>query len=237
MNNLTLLPGWALAASNLLPLQQALHERLPDLAVQLVELPPRLQMSTLEPDLTALVEALPAGWLAGWSLGGMLAVQLQRRFPERFCGVITIASNACFAARDGWPHAMPVDTFKAFLADAREQPERILKRFSLLVTQGGENARELSKQLQWSDADPLQRLNQLALLGVIDNRIPLQRCAQPVLHCLGGNDALVPAAVESDLLALNGNARVRMLPQGSHALPLEAPLWLAGEIAEWLEAQ
>jgi len=43
--------------------------------------------------------------------------------------------------------------------------------------------------------------------------------------------------VESDLLALNGNARVRMLPQGSHALPLEAPLWLAGEIAEWLEAQ
>ncbi|MEL0169266.1 MAG: alpha/beta fold hydrolase [Pseudomonadaceae bacterium] len=236
MNNLTLLPGWALAASNLLPLQQALQERLPALNIQLAELP-SLQMSTLEPDLTALAEALPAGWLAGWSLGGMLAVQLQRRFPERFCGVITIASNACFAVRDGWPQAMAVDTFKAFLSDAREQPERILKRFSLLATQGSERGRELSKQLQWSDADPLQRLNQLALLGVMDNRIPLQRCAQPVLHCLGGSDALVPAAVEADLQALNEKARVRVLPQASHALPLEAPLWLAGEIADWLDGQ
>lgn len=237
MNNLTLLPGWALSAENLRPLQQALQERLPDLTVQLAELPPRLQMSTLEPDLAALAEALPVGWLAGWSLGGMLAVQLQRRFPERFCGVITIASNACFAVRSGWPQAMPVDTFKAFLSDAREQPERILKRFSLLVTQGSERGRELSKQLQWSDADPLQRLNQLALLGVIDNRIPLQRSAQPVLHCLGGSDALVPVAVEADLQVLNETARVRVLPQASHALPLEAPLWLAGEIADWLDAQ
>ena len=77
MSNFTLLPGWALAASNLLPLQQALQERLPALNIQAAELPPGLQMSTLEPDLTALAEALPAGWLGGWSLGGVLAVQLR----------------------------------------------------------------------------------------------------------------------------------------------------------------
>ena len=69
MSNFTLLPGWALAASNLLPLQQALQERLPALNIQAAELPPGLQMSTLEPDLTALAEALPAGWLGGWLAG------------------------------------------------------------------------------------------------------------------------------------------------------------------------
>ena len=86
MSNFTLLSGWALAASNLLPLQQALQERLPALNGKVAELPPDLQMSTLEPNLSALAEALPAGWLGGWSLGGVLAVQLQRRFPERFPG-------------------------------------------------------------------------------------------------------------------------------------------------------
>ena len=49
MSNFTLLSGWALAASNLLPLQRALQERLPALNVKVAELPPDLQMSTLEP--------------------------------------------------------------------------------------------------------------------------------------------------------------------------------------------
>lgn len=237
MSNLTLLSGWALAASNLLPLQQALQERLPALNVKVAELPPDLQMSTLEPNLSALAEALPAGWLGGWSLGGVLAVQLQRRFPERFPGVVTITSNACFSAREGWPEAMAPETFKGFISDAREQPERALKRFGLLVTQGAERARELSRQLVWSDLDPLQRLNHLALLGVLDNRVALQRCQQPVLHCLAGADALVPAGAAQALAQLNEQTDVCVLPQASHALPLEAPIWLAGEIGDWLERQ
>jgi pimeloyl-[acyl-carrier protein] methyl ester esterase len=237
MNDLTLLPGWALSASNLHPLQQALQERLPTLQVHLAELPCNLQMSSLETDLTALAEALPAGWLAGWSLGGMLAVQLQRRYPERFCGVVTMASNACFVARKDWPTAMPGETFKAFMSDAREKPDGILKRFALLATQGSEQARTLRRELQWSDADPLQRLNHLALLGVLDNRVTLQRCAQPMLHCLAGQDALVPMETAAALSALNPQAAIKVLPQASHALPLEAPIWLAGEMADWLEAQ
>ena len=70
MSNFTLLSGWALAASNLLPLQRALQERLPALNVKVAELPPDLQMSTLEPNLSALAEALPAGWLGALQHSG-----------------------------------------------------------------------------------------------------------------------------------------------------------------------
>jgi len=235
MNNssINLLPGWALSATNLQPLQQALQSELPALNVHSHELP-AMQMSNLETDLEQLAALLEPGWLVGWSLGGVLAVQLLRRYPERFCGVVTIASNACFSARTDWPEAMSADTFKAFISDAREKPEKIIKRFALLVCQGSTNPRELTKKLQWSDADPLQRLNHLALLGVLDNRIHLSRATQPILHCLAGQDALVPATVASDLQALNAQARLRLHPDASHALPLEQPEWLAQQIAEWI---
>ena len=233
MNSINLLPGWALSAANMAPLQLALQSSLPAFTVYNHELPP-MQMSSLETDLEQLAASLEPGWLMGWSLGGTLAVQLLRRFPERFCGAVTIASNACFAARADWPEAMPADAFKAFFSDAREKPERILKRFALLACQGSEDARELTKQLQWSDADPLQRLNHLALLGVLDNRIHLRRATQSILHCLAAQDALVPASVAAELQALNLQARVRVHPEASHALPLEQPEWVAQQIAEWV---
>ncbi|MEH6493670.1 alpha/beta fold hydrolase [Halopseudomonas sp.] len=231
MNTINLLPGWSLAASNLDALRQALQSCLPNYAVTSHELPP-MQMSNLEADLEQLAGSLQPGWLVGWSLGGTLAIQLLRRYPERFCGAVTITSNACFSARAEWPEAMPTESFKTFFSEAREQPEKMLKRFALLVTQGAEQQRELSRKLQWSDADPLQRLNHLALLGVLDNRVHLRRCEQPVLHCLAAQDALVPAAAAAELQALNPQAKVVVHPQSSHALPLEQPEWLAQQIAE-----
>jgi len=125
MSDITLLPGWSLAAEAMQPLADELA--LPEWRVHTSGLP-ALQMSTLETDLADLADTLKPGVLVGWSLGGMLAVQLQRRFPERFSRVITIASNACFVARKDWPSAMPADTFRAFLNDFRLQPEKTLMR-------------------------------------------------------------------------------------------------------------
>lgn len=239
MTDITLLPGWAMAAENMQPLRDALLERLPGSQVQCHPLP-AIQLSSMEPDLTALAESLSPGVLVGWSLGGMLAVQLQRRFPERFRAVVTIASNACFVTRPDWPTAMPSDTFKQFYADMRSEPEKAIKRFALLVTQGSAQRRSLGKTLQWDAADPEQRLHGLALLAVLDNRIPLARSTAPVLHCLAGNDALVPVTAAQALDRLAGSAgtpvRVAVHAEASHALPLEQPLWLAEQIAGFLEA-
>lgn len=238
MPEISLLPGWAMAPENMHPLREALLERMPGRQFSCHALP-ALQLSSMEPDLAALAEALPAGVLVGWSLGGMLALQLQRRYPERFSAVVTIASNACFVTRPDWQAAMPSETFKQFYADMRSEPARTLKRFALLVTQGSAQRRELGKALKWDQADPEQRLHGLALLGVLDNRASLARSAAPVLHCLGGNDALVPVQVADPLRQLTDStgapAVVVVHPDASHALPLEQPLWLAGQIADFLE--
>ncbi|PKM31331.1 MAG: transporter [Gammaproteobacteria bacterium HGW-Gammaproteobacteria-11] len=236
MTDISLLPGWAMSAQSMQPLQQALAERLPQARIECMDLPP-LQMSSLEPDLAALAERLRPGVLVGWSLGGMLAVQLLRRYPERFSAVVTLASNACFAARPDWPEAMPQAVFKDFYAAARQDQPRCLKRFALLVSQGSEQARSLSKAMPWDHADEEQRLHALALLAVLDNRRALSHSTVPMLHCLAAGDALVPVGVAPALQALNPGARIRINDQASHALPLEHPQWLAEQIGDFLAAE
>lgn len=240
MTDISLLPGWAMAAGTMQPLREALLERLPGRRIKCQGLP-IIRLSNMEPDLIALADRLAPGVLVGWSLGGMLAVQLQRRFPERFSVVVTIASNACFVERAGWPTAMPAEIYKEFYADMRNDPAKALKRFALLVTQGSAQRRSLGKSLQWDEAGAEQRLHGLALLAVLDNRVPLARTAAPMLHCLAGNDALVPAAAAEPLRRLVSASALRgqvlIHPGASHALPLEQPLWLASEIAAFLEAR
>ncbi|MFT6464639.1 MAG: pimeloyl-[acyl-carrier protein] methyl ester esterase [Halopseudomonas sp.] len=233
MPDITLLPGWALSQEAMQPLVDALTPALPGWQVGTLGMP-ALQLSTLETDLAALAEQLPAGVLVGWSLGGMLAVQLQRRFPERFSHVVTIASNGCFVVRKDWPAAMPAEAFKTFLNDFRIQPEKTLKRFALLVAQGSEQPRALAQKLEWDDADADQRLHALALLGVLDSRAALKASAASSLHCFGGQDALVPAAAAQALAALQPLVQVAVHAQASHALPLEQPEWLAERIAAFL---
>lgn len=236
MTHITLLPGWALAPQTLQPLREALLERLPDVGVDILPLP-AIQLSSLETDLSSLAQQIKPGVLVGWSLGGMLAVQLHRRFPEHFPRVATLASNACFVERRDWAQAMPTETFKSFYQDYRDAPEKTLKRFALLVAQGSPQARQLVKALAWDELEAEQRLHALAVLGMLDNRVALSRPLQPMLHCFAGQDALVPVAAAEAIAALHDASRVVVHEQASHALPLEQPLWLAAEIAGWLETR
>src|SRR5690554_3581834 len=146
MKHITLLPGWAVAADSLQSLAEALRQRLPQMQVHIQPLP-TIQLSSLETDLSSLAQQIQPGVLVGWSLGGMLAVQLHRRFPEHFGRVATLASNACFVERRDWTSAMPTDTFKSFYQDYRDDPDKTLKRFALLVSQGSPQARQLSREL------------------------------------------------------------------------------------------
>ncbi|WP_304639607.1 alpha/beta fold hydrolase [Pseudomonas sp.] len=232
MTNVTLLPGWAMGAATLEPLRTALSESLPHSTVQIRELP-SIQLSTIEDDLEALAVGLPAGVLVGWSLGGAVALQLLRRFPERFQSIVCIASNPSFVARADWPGMAP-ETFKSFYADFRDEPERTLKRFGSLVAQGSEQARQLRRALTWDQAEHEQRLHALAVLGVLDGRAALRQAPTGVLYCLGGQDALVPAEVGPALEQTQDRVSVAIHAQASHALPLEQPLWLAHQIQSFL---
>ncbi|MCC6074101.1 alpha/beta fold hydrolase [Pseudomonas sp. GCM10022188] len=233
MSKLILLPGWGLGPAALQPLVAALNEQ--GLATELAELP-----ALASDDPAAWLDELDARlstdcWLGGWSLGGMLAAALGARRGARCNGLVTLASNAGFVAREGWPDAMGSETFAAFRAGCASDAVATLKRFAMLCAQGCSDARALGRQLQ--QGLPAQAAEQLLagldVLAALDNRAALASFAGPQLHLLAELDALVPAAAEA-LLALLPAGEVDVLEGCGHAFVLEQPQALAALLAEFV---
>lgn len=217
---LILLPGWGLDGAVLQPLAEALGA---ELNVQVPTLP-RLYSAAVADWLDELDTRLPLDcWLAGWSLGGMLAAALAARRGARCRGLISLASNACFVASDAWPTAMPAQTHAAFHEGCQHNGSATLKRFAMLCAQGGADVRVLSRQLQGhlATGDEPALLVGLRLLASLDNRAALTAFSGPQLHLLAEQDALVPAAVASELLALLPAGEVDVLEDCGHAFVLE----------------
>lgn len=169
-DHLILLPGWGLGSAPLEPLRDALHEREPHLNVLIEPLP---SLDDAADWLDELDDNLPRdSWLAGWSLGGMLAGELAARRGDDCRGLLTLASNPCFRVREDWPNAMPAETFEDFFEAFLLEPHLTRKRFTLLVSQGARDPRTLARQLQVA-LPQLERealVAGLQLLGQLDTR-------------------------------------------------------------------
>ncbi|MGV8919838.1 MAG: alpha/beta fold hydrolase [Pseudomonas sp.] len=240
-DRLILLPGWGLGISPLEPLAAALRGLDEHLRVEIEPLP-QLTMSAfgdieLSELLDELDESLPDNaWLGGWSLGGMLAAELAARRADRCCGLVTLASNACFVARDGWSGAMAPEVFEAFLAGCDADPQGTLKRFSLLCVQGAEDPRGLARLLNSAKPSSTHEelLNGLKWLSQLDTRSALQAYRGPQLHLFAGLDELVPAESAGELLSLLPDVEIGLIEQASHAFPLENPHGVAAAIQAFL---
>jgi pimeloyl-[acyl-carrier protein] methyl ester esterase len=234
--HLILLPGWGLGSLPLEGLAEALRGLDPMLRVDIEPLP-ELASGEARGWLLALDERLPPhAWLGGWSLGGLLASELAALRGERCRGLLTLASNPRFVAGGDWPHGMDEATFDAFVDGCRADADATLRRFSLLCTQGAAEARGLARQLQAAlpCTVPQVRLAGLEVLGSGDGRSALRDFSGPQLHLLGGADALVPAEVAGELLALRPDIEVGLIEDASHAFPLERPREVAAAMLAFI---
>jgi len=174
----------------------------------------------------ALLAALPPrAVFCGWSLGGMLALDIAARHPERVAGVVLVGSTPRFVATQDWPHGLASDTVAGFRAGYAEVPEATLRRF-LALQLFGDPAR---KRLQQPLADALEPgatqggssfADGLRLLAESDLRphVDKARCPVRILH--GANDALVPVGAARWLADGLPGAELQILEQAGHALPL-----------------
>lgn len=231
-DQLILLPGWAFGPAALQPLCEALAELVPELEVMTEPLP---ELADADAWLDELDDRLPRNaWLAGWSLGGMLATQLAARRGDACRGLLTIASNPCFRARIDWSRAMGEEIFDAFHEAFRLDPAETLNRFRLLCSRGGFDPRTLARQLQVSGSQYAPEVLDagLQLLAKLDGRAALRDFFGSQLHLFGGRDALVPASAANALGSWIPGVKIEVLADASHALPLER----ADEVASAMAA-
>lgn len=186
------------------------------------------------PDWTArLLARLPTHFaLGGFSLGGLLAIEMLRQAPQRVTGLAMIASNAEAASRIGQRRS--VDLWRRWQAAGVTAVARSLKpRYFHHERQRCRHARlvrDMAKatpsaaaraQFEWA----AQRPAGLPLLAA--SRVPM-------LVISGAADGLCPRALQRRIVQARPDARWIELPRCGHFVPLEAPSTLARALQRWL---
>lgn len=181
-----------------------------------------LATSTLERGLRDTIHA-PARWI-GWSLGGLLTLQLAQQRPDWFERLCLAACNPCFVRRGDWPGVEP-GVFAGFADGLERDLRRTWLRFASLVAEG-ERQRDVLRVLREAagsslpDADAL--IQGLSLLAE-DLRQGIENITCPLCWLLGGQDALVPVDVGRHIETRIATDRVGLIAGAGHAPFLSHP--------------
>ncbi|MDQ6986556.1 MAG: alpha/beta fold hydrolase [Mariprofundaceae bacterium] len=173
--------------------------------------------------------------LIGWSLGGMLALQLARQEAVQLRGLVLLSATPCFRMRADWPHGCSNALFRGFQDSVEEDnlgetahgkdSERLLGRFFALMLQGDAVDRRryldiVRRAMDRKNTPTSAGLKAgLSLLGDLDLRAILAEITLPTLIVHGTGDSIVPLGAARFLDRALPYATLRTLPAG-HALHL-----------------
>lgn len=159
--------------------------------------------------------------VAGWSLGGQLALSWAQRHPAQVAGLILLAATPRFLAAPDWKHGMAVEAFAEFAAAVDDDPAAALRRFRLLETRGDIHARAVIRELErllgarmTADAAVLSRM--LGWLRDTDLRALLPMIHQPALLIQGDRDSVVAPAAADFLAGGLPHARIEPIAGAAH---------------------
>ncbi|MGD1907539.1 MAG: alpha/beta fold hydrolase [Leptolyngbyaceae cyanobacterium] len=207
------------------------------------------EMSDHLKDLEALIAAETDSpyWILGWSLGGILALELALRQPNQVAGLILVATAA--RPRGNHPPISWQDNLYTVLASVinRLVPGwgwniDVLGRRSLyrhLIQQHSADAYRRLAAEGWpayfqTSKFATQALNQALRQGY--NRLPdLAQVTQPALVLCGECDRHITAASSQETAAHLPNSTLKTYPQVAHLFPWEIPDQVLTDIDSWLK--
>lgn len=230
MRSIYLLNGWAMSATAVQPLVNALA---PLGTVTVLSLPDYIQDSVAA-SLAYLKRIIPPQThLIGWSLGGMLALQLATQSDYR--AITCLGANLCFVSKPSWPWAMSQADFELFYKRQFTQPDRNLKRFEHLCWQDP----KLISRPALSLVDPTYRPQHLMwgldALAQLNNHYAVDQVHTPQLHLFATHDALVPIQSHYQFQLRWPHILSELVP-GSHAFPVQHPQKVARIIQSFWDA-
>ncbi len=184
-----------------------------------------------------LAEAPERFFLVGFSLGGIVAIEMAALAPERLLGLVLIATNAHpdlpersaarlvqqDAARGGGLRTLVAEELKpAYLGAANRGRRDLLDLFMARADRAGPEA-----FLRQSEALRTRR----------DRRDLLPEIGTPALLICGAEDALCPPEVHFSMAEALPHATVDIIEGAGHMVPLEQPERFQQILLEWLDLQ
>lgn len=195
---------------------------------------PDLDADSVDGCVDDLLAALPQRFaLAGLSLGGIVAMRLVHRAPDRVSRLCLLSTNGRGPSPEqdhGWRVALDRlaagasarDLQRDLLGVLLAEPARSAELDDLALRMGDECGRDrLERQLR------AQRSRR-------DERPGLASITAPTTVIAGGLDALCPPARHTEIVDLVPGSRLVELERVGHLSPLEAPRRVARALREWL---
>lgn len=212
--------GFALGTRPLLPLTDALQQA--GWQVVLQDLPDVVPDADFARAWQAEYDVGHSDVLAGWSLGGQVAVRLAQHLA---CRVVTLASNPCFCAVNDGTAGMKAADFAHFVAQQKQSPAENWRQFVRLCAYGERDV-ALQRQVKvwqamWCDDMLAQQARLMMHLQWLQdwNVLPiLQSLTAGQLHILAGNDALMNGFEVANALPVRDDVWVNVLAGASHLL-------------------
>lgn len=135
--------------------------------------------------------------VAGWSLGGLLALRLALLSPERIARLVLISTTPRFVTAADWTCAMTATVLANFAQQLRSDFRGTVQDFLALQVRGEErelaSLRELRQRLQAGGLPQAAALEAgLEILRVTDLRSILASLSQPALVVAGEHDRVTP---------------------------------------------
>ena len=195
-----------------------------------------LDLTRLRPNagwLDKLLNSLPAQFsIAGFSLGGLLGLELLRRAPERVTGLALIASNAEGASRMSkrrsavmrrqWRQLGPGALVQQLLPAYFHHELQCRRRRELVCDMAVRTPRRAAfAEFAWAAS----RHASFDLLAKFD---------RPLLLISGAHDQICPAALQRRIVGVQPAAQWLELPRCAHFLTLEAPAKVSAALLTWL---
>jgi pimeloyl-ACP methyl ester carboxylesterase len=193
--------------------------------------PARIDLDDSVPEmaLSVLAEAPPRFALAGHSLGGIVALEVQRRAPERVTRLALLNTSArgpSDAQQRAWAENHRRTEAGEFGRVADELAE---------ATLGPAHRGLVARNRRMADTVGAQGLlRQLAAQATRpDSRDRLAAVDVPVLVVSGEQDAICPPALQEEIAGLCPRVTLATVPGVGHMAPLEDPAAVADLLRAW----
>ena len=160
-------------------------------------------------------------WI-GWSLGGMVAMELARRYPEMVKKLVLVAASPQFVASHEWHHAVSVKTVNEFAGDLIKDYRTTIMRFLTIQALGSTQAKQAIRALKekvFINGEPKLKaledgLELLKNTSLLENVTQIEK---PVKIILGEKDTLIPVSSGAETHRLIAGSQLSIIPGAGHA--------------------
>jgi len=201
---------------------------------------PQYNLQTLAGELVSLVPQ--DATVLGWSLGGMITLQMALSYPNAFERMILVATSPQFHLSSDWPNAVDTRILENFASELATSYQDTIQQFLAIQALGSEHAREEIRLLRnkvFRDGEPDKTAlrKSLDILRTANLRDKIHDIEAQTLIVAGERDRLVPPAAARLLAQSIRHSQLRLIKGASHAPFISHQALFIREVQEFLSTK